>query len=102
MIRPIEGANRHVSVPTLVVGAVWALAGEPNIRTIAVDAIAMKNLYMLFFLNYLVSLRQHAPPARQLRSGSKEPILMKIKVGRLPFCDISKRLFVIEATEIVE
>jgi hypothetical protein len=54
-IRPIEGAIWQVSTPALVVGGVWALAGERNAATVAIGASAIRRLNMtklLAFWNY--------------------------------------------------
>jgi hypothetical protein len=42
MIRPIDGAILQVSVPALVVGEVWAIAGETNAAANPISAVAIR------------------------------------------------------------
>jgi hypothetical protein len=55
MSRPIEGAILQVSVPALVVGGVWALAGETAATASATSTVATKCLNMTGFLKLLAA-----------------------------------------------
>jgi hypothetical protein len=67
-IRPIDGGIWQVSTPALVVGGVWAPAGERNAATIAIGSSAMRRLNMTklpaFWNCSLAALMMDSPDAR--------------------------------------